>query len=84
MSEFYDKMDFTFPVLIRVDEETVYKIGSKDSISVGNAAIPHAPPPGRNPPRTPGIKCLEALFISLVCNKDYKQIGRKDGLCKTN
>jgi len=40
-----------------IDEETVYKIWLIDSTSVGDGAIPHTPPPGRNPPRTPGMNC---------------------------
>jgi hypothetical protein len=63
-------------------EETVYKVWLIDSISVGSGGTPHTPPSGRNPPRTPGIKCIEALFNSLVYNKDSGHIGRKDRLCE--
>jgi len=49
---------------------------------VGDGGVPHTPPSGRNPPRTPGIKCKEALFKPLVYNKGSEPIGRKDGLCE--
>jgi hypothetical protein len=53
-----------------------------ESISVGDGAIPHTPLPGRNPPRIPGIKCIGALYYSLVYNMVSEPIGRKDGLCE--
>jgi hypothetical protein len=47
---------------------------------VGDGSIPHTPLLGRNPPQTPGIKCIVALFNSLVCNMGSEPIGRKEGL----
>jgi len=40
-----------------MDEETVSKVLFSFSISVGDGGIPHTPPSGRNPPRTPGMNC---------------------------
>ena len=34
-------------------------------------------------PRTPGIKCIEALFNSQVCNEGSSPTDRKDGPCET-
>jgi hypothetical protein len=36
----------------------------------------------RNPPRTPGIKFIEALFNFLVNNKVFEPSGRKEGSCR--
>jgi hypothetical protein len=63
-----------------MDEETVGNILLMDSIFVGDGSIPHTPLSGRNPSRTPGIKCNEALFNSLVYNMVPEPIGRKEGL----
>ena len=50
----------------------------------GVPPLPTTPPLGRNPPQTPGIKCIDALFYSLVNNTVSEQIGRKEGLCKAS
>jgi len=60
-----------------MDEETVIIFLLLDSVFVGDGGIPHIPPSRRNPPRTPGIKCIEALFNSHVCNMGSKPIAAK-------
>jgi len=65
-----------------MDEETVGIYLYSSNLSVGDGSIPHTPLSGRNPPRTPGIKCIEVLFNSLVCNKGCEPISRKEGLCE--
>jgi hypothetical protein len=71
-----------------VDEETVYKIWLIDSISVGDAAIPHTPPLGKAASPDPTIfasqrvsgkgifACVIRNRISVDCDLALCGIGR--------
>jgi hypothetical protein len=65
-----------------MDEDTVYKIWLIDSLFVGVGVIPHTPPPGRNPPRTPGMNCDGYLLDEQYAFWDSKEIVLKDHLVK--